>query len=137
MAEVEVTPTRFIFKIGNNWTESVLIPYINVLSFKRDPKWGYLATGILFFMFALILHLAPYTPNTIILEKYNKEAFTFLSLFGGIVFTIFWLILRSFALELYSFGYKAKFVSRKEKNLKELFTTLETLRSQNFELGRD
>ncbi len=24
-AEVEVTPTRFIFKIGNNWIESILI----------------------------------------------------------------------------------------------------------------
>ncbi len=103
-----------------------------MLSFKRDPKWGYLIAGVSLLIFALILYLAPYMPHTFIFEKYKKEGFMYLSIIGGITLIALWLALRSFALELFSFGYKAKFVSRREKNLKELFNILENSQISKF-----
>jgi len=132
--KVEVTPTRFIFKVGKKREESILIPYLNVVVFRRDPKWGYLATGIMFLILALILYFLPYIPKTFLFEKPHKETFTYLSALAGVIFIVLWFILRSFALELLSFGYKVKFVSRKEKELKKLFTTIENLRIERFQI---
>jgi magnesium-transporting ATPase (P-type) len=133
-SSVKVYPSRLVIEKKNE-LESVLIPYINVLKFYRDPKWGYLIAGITLSAFAAIFFILP--PKMFILETPAKELIGFIILIVAISCIVAWWMYRSFVLLINSFGHYSRLISRQETPLRELFETLEKLRTQNFKIEED
>lgn len=130
---VRIYPTRLVIKRGDT-TESISIPYINVLRYYRDPAWGYLIAGIIFLFISLIIYLLPEDLKipmvSFILESPFKEILIAIFLILGIFSIILWYYLQSFILSIYSFGYTLQLHSRNETPIKEVFETLERIREE-------
>lgn len=126
-ASVKIYPSRLVIEKKGE-LESILIPYINVLNLRRDPKWGYLAGGIVTIFIAAVLYLIPPVKNTFILESPFKEVIPVFLLFFAVALIISWWYYRCFILTVNSFGHIARLSDRKEAPLKELYNQLENLR---------
>lgn len=126
-AKVKVTQTQLLIEVGKIRMESILIPYINVLSMVRGSiKWRYLLLGaVLIFLSFLLTGIPEY-----VFPLRNLLCFIFF--IAAITFFILGIRKKAF-LEINSFGYKVRLQS-KEKDMLALYTTLEKTRSRIFEV---
>ncbi|MCS7144617.1 MAG: hypothetical protein NZ879_06310 [Archaeoglobaceae archaeon] len=138
IAFVKIYPDKVVIKKGDEIV-SILIPYINVLVYRYYQALNYLIAAIATFVFALIMYLM--MPASLLPEIPIKEIVVLFSFLIAIALLIAWFYYQSHFISINSFGYNVEIWSNKETEIKEIFETLEKLRSQrvgeNLQLKRE
>jgi|GEM_PF-6302887 hypothetical protein len=132
--KVVLTEKRLIIDKGKS-KDSILVPYINSITFKKEENRGYLYNGIVILIFGILpFIILPLFPTLrkmpYITETPFKEILAFILIIVSIILVISWLLSRKFRLIINSFGYYSYIQSKNENKILKLFNFIEKQRAK-------